>query len=255
MDASMFQSLLQPGAVSIVFQPIVDLSGSKNRVVAMEALARGPKDTPLESPTALFGMARRLNAVGQLDRVCITAALNEARLLPDHLDVFINVHPTTLCQDCGFPAFLAERASEAGIAPERITLEVLEHARVTECQCRQLRVAVQVLRGYGVRLAIDDVCGAPDDVRRALSLDPEYLKVDSHVVRSCDSDLRMRALLHAIAVQAAATGARVIAEGIEELRDLRAVASAGILLAQGYLLSRPAEARTFDNLALMAHSA
>ena len=249
MDScSSLQPLLKPGLVSAVFQPIVDLSGTCHAVVAVEALARGPLGTILESPAALFSLARRCNAVAELDRTCIIAALEDAGRLPDHLDIFLNVHPTTLCQDFEFPAFLAETAARAGIGPARLTLEVLEHARATECRCKQLRASLQVIRGYGVRVAVDDVTGAPDDVRRALSLEPDYLKVDAHVVRSSESDLRMRALLHAIAIQAASAGATVIAEGVEELRDLRAVATAGIALAQGYLLSRPAPVSSFTHL-------
>src|SRR5439155_8922142 len=107
---------LKPGVVTAVFQPIVDLGGLRHQVVAVEALARGPKGTILESPSALFNVARRTNCVTQLDRACIAAAFDDARKLPEHLDIFINVHPRTLCDDCGFPAFLADAAAQAGIA-------------------------------------------------------------------------------------------------------------------------------------------
>src|SRR5947208_2008386 len=52
---------LKPGVVTAVFQPIVDLGGLRHQVVAVEALARGPKGTILESPSALFNVARRTN--------------------------------------------------------------------------------------------------------------------------------------------------------------------------------------------------
>jgi EAL domain-containing protein (putative c-di-GMP-specific phosphodiesterase class I) len=237
--------LLRPGVVTPVFQPIMDLAGQRHRIIALEGLARGPQFTALESPTALFAAARRAGQVAQLDRLCIATALEAARQLPPDVDLFLNVHPATLCQDCGFPAFLANEAAQAGIAPQRITIELLEHARVSQCECRQLRATIQVLRGLGVRLAVDDVSGAPEDVRRVLSLKPEFLKMDAHVVRGARSDLRLRALLHAIAEEAAAAGAQVIAEGIEELRDLDAVSSAGITLAQGYLLGRPSPVAEF----------
>jgi EAL domain-containing protein (putative c-di-GMP-specific phosphodiesterase class I) len=246
------QSWLKPGIVSVLFQPIVDLSGVRHQVVAVEALARGPKDSAFESPTALFGAARRAGLVGQLDRICIQAALSEARKLPPHLEVFLNVHPQTLSDDCGFPAFLAETASRAGIAPTRLTMEVLEHARVDQVTCKQLRGSIQVLRGHGVRFAVDDVSGAGEDMRRAMSLRPDFVKVDAHVVRGAQHDTRLRALLHAIADQAVRKGARVIAEGIEELRDLGATTAAGISLAQGYLLCRPAPVESFHHITLRA---
>src|SRR4051794_1168062 len=90
---------LRPGLVTPVFQPIVDLSGVSHEVVAVEALARGPKGTELESPAALFIAARRLGMVAHLDRLCIEAAIETAAQLPAHLEIFLNVHPSTLSQD------------------------------------------------------------------------------------------------------------------------------------------------------------
>lgn len=247
--AMLAQSWLKPGLVTPLFQPIVDIAGVRHRIVAVEALARGPKGSAMETPGALFAAARRAGAVTQLDRLCIAAALDAARALPEHLELFLNVHPTTLSQDVKFSAFLAASAANAGIAPTRITIEILEHARIDQSECRQLRASIHVLRGHGIRIAVDDVSGAPEDIRRALSLRPDFVKVDAHVVRGAQKDTRMRALLQAIAVKAMRAGARVIAEGVEELRDLAAASAADIHLAQGYLLSRPAPVETFNDLA------
>ena len=244
---------LRPGLVTPVFQPIVDLGGVRNEVVAVEALARGPEGSALETPSQLFLAARRDKVVPQLDRVCIQAALDAARQLPPHLEIFLNVHPQTLCSDCGFSAFVADAADRAGIAPTRLTMEVLEHARVDKASCSQLRAAVQVLRGHGVRFAVDDVTDAREDVRRALSLSPDFVKVDASVVRGAQRDPRLRALLHAIAEQAVRAGARVIAEGIEELQDLRATSAAGITLALVFLLSRPKPAESFAHLVAVSY--
>jgi EAL domain-containing protein (putative c-di-GMP-specific phosphodiesterase class I) len=240
---------LRAGVVSPLYQPIVVIGqGMSHLTIAVEALSRGPSGTPLESPLALFDAARRSDVVGPLDRLCIETALGEARRLPKHLVVFLNVHPATLCDDCEFPAFLAEAANRNGIEPTRLALEVLERARVNDSQCRQLLGSLQVLRGLGIRLAVDDVSGVQDDIRRALALRPEYLKVDAAVVHGARCDMKVRALLHAIAELAAGTGAQVIAEGIETADDLEIVAAAGIELAQGYLLGRPVAAEVLNHM-------
>jgi EAL domain-containing protein (putative c-di-GMP-specific phosphodiesterase class I) len=235
-----------------VFQPIVNLEGVRPRVIAVEALARGPRGTAVEMPASLFLAARRANRIAELDRRCIEVALLAAQDLPAHLDLFLNVHPSTLCSDWEFPAFLASAAADAGIAPSRLTMELLEHARVDRANCRQLRGALQVLRGLGVRLAVDDVSGSPDDLRRALSLEPDYLKVDAWVVRGSKEQPRQRALLHAITHESQRAGVRVIAEGIEDLHDMEAIVDAGIHLGQGYLLSRPAPVEAFAHLSMVA---
>ena len=245
-------SWLSVSGIQAYFQPIVNLNGVRPRVVAVEALARGPHGSAVELPHAMFLAARRTGRISELDRRCIAAALLSARDLPTHLDLFLNVHPSTLCSDYEFPAFLAEMTADAAISPSRITLELLEHARVDRADCKQLRGTLQVLRGYGIRMAVDDVSGMPEDLRRALSLEPDYLKVDAWVVRGSKEAHRQRALLNAIATEAQRAGVRVIAEGIEDLRDLEVIHDAGIQLAQGYLLSRPAPVEAFAHLSMVA---
>jgi EAL domain-containing protein (putative c-di-GMP-specific phosphodiesterase class I) len=240
---------MRDGSVTPLFQPIVEVgSSTPQRVVAVEALSRGPRDTAFENPVALFAAARRIGIVAQLDQLCIETALQSARRLPKGLVVFLNVHPATLCGDCGFPAFIAGAAERHGILPSRLALEVLEHARVDGSACGQLLASLDVLRDMGVRLAVDDVGATPDDLCRALSLRPEYLKVEGTVVRGARTDRTMRALLHTIAERAAGAGARVVAEGIEEADDLEVAADAGITLAQGYLLGRPVVADVVNRL-------
>jgi len=228
-------------SIRSLFQPIVFVN-EQRRMIAVEALARGPRQTAYENPLALFANARRNGTVGELDRLCILKALEGAAVLPSYVGLFINVHPSTLCDDCSFPAFLAESAAHCGIAPQRITIELLEHARVTSCQCQQLQATIKVLHGYGVKLAVDDVGSAADDLRRALALDPDFLKVDGDLVRGAVSDLRQRAVLHAITHQAKRCGAYVIAEGVEAPAALDVARVAGITYAQGYMLGRPVSA-------------
>ncbi len=246
------QGMLKPGFVSPMFQPIVDLTGVSHRVVAVEALARGPHGSVLEQPATLFLAARRAGLVTQLDRLCIASALEAARHLPLHLEIFLNVHPLTLSSDRNFAEFLVETAARTGIAPTRLVMEVLEHSRVDQASCRHLCAAVSFLRSHGVRFAVDDVNGAPDDIRRSLALRPDFVKVDAHVVRGAQRDAAMRDVLHAIAEQAMEQGARVIAEGIEELRDLSATSAAGITLAQGFLLSRPAPVEFYAHMLVVS---
>ena len=237
---------MHPGVVTALFQPIVALGPQGHRTIGVEALARGHGKSALESPLALFAAARKAGLVAQLDRLCIQAALEAARLLPRHLLIFLNVHPITLCEDIAFPAFVADTAARCGLQPQRLTLEVLEHSRVSQCNCPQLHAAIHVLRGYGMNLAVDDVGGAPEDCRRALALRPEFLKVDAGMVRGADTAGRYRAQLHALADEAQRKGARVIAEGIEHSGDLEVVAAAGISLAQGFMLGRPVSAEILN---------
>ncbi len=79
--------------VHAVYQPVVDLD--TRRVVGYEALARGPCDSPLHTPDALFAAARDQGVLVELDWACRLAALRGALTarLPATLELFINVEP------------------------------------------------------------------------------------------------------------------------------------------------------------------
>ncbi len=57
--------------VHAVYQPVVDLD--TRRVVGYEALARGPRDSPLHTPDALFAAARDQGVLVELDWACRVA--------------------------------------------------------------------------------------------------------------------------------------------------------------------------------------
>jgi EAL domain-containing protein (putative c-di-GMP-specific phosphodiesterase class I) len=88
-------AVLRDGAVRSVFQPIVELDSG--RVVAYEALARGPEG-PLERPDALFTAARAAGRLAELDAACRAAALHGALEvgLRAPLTLFVNVEPEVL---------------------------------------------------------------------------------------------------------------------------------------------------------------
>ncbi len=65
---SQLASLLAGSGPRAVFQPVVHLA--TDRIVAYEALARGPEDSPLQSAGALFGAAADEGLVGALDAAC-----------------------------------------------------------------------------------------------------------------------------------------------------------------------------------------
>lgn len=69
------EDVLAAGGVWSAFQPIIELD--TGRVVAYEALARGPEG-PLERPDLLFAAARRAGVLAELDEACRAAAFHGA---------------------------------------------------------------------------------------------------------------------------------------------------------------------------------
>src|SRR5690349_6636552 len=96
-EAGTVRRILRDRLVTPVFQPIVDLA--TGALVGVEALARGPLDTPLSRPDQLFAAAERAGQLGPMDLLCAERALECALESPVRLPlVFVNAEPAVLDQ-------------------------------------------------------------------------------------------------------------------------------------------------------------
>jgi EAL domain-containing protein (putative c-di-GMP-specific phosphodiesterase class I) len=244
---SLLDSLLTPGGLSTVFQPIFEVREDTSRLYALECLSRGPTGTNLESPDVLFDYARRKHAEERVDRACVTTALRSARNLPGAPRLSINVHATTLGRDHEFVSFLGDEAEACGIPVDRLIVEVVEHVYAWDEQA--FLNVVEGLRAIGVQLALDDIGRGHSNYRMILDCRPDYFKIDGYFVQGCRNDFYRQAVLESIAGLASKFAARVVAEAVEDSGDLSTLVGLGIDLVQGWLFGRaePRPHRLLEN--------
>ncbi|GAA1615924.1 EAL domain-containing protein [Actinoplanes couchii] len=214
-----------------VFQPIVDLAGGG--VVGLEALARGPAGTALEFPDRLFDAARAAGRLGDLDQLCAERALEvavDAAVQPPML--FVNAEPAVVDQP------ISTRIAELVVAglPFREVLEFTERALPT-VPGSMLRLA-GLTRAFGHAVALDDVGVDPMSLAFLPILEPEVIKLDLSLIRDPASAATAR-VSAVVRAQAARTGARIIAEGIETAADLAVARDLGAHWGQGWHFARP----------------
>jgi EAL domain-containing protein (putative c-di-GMP-specific phosphodiesterase class I) len=226
------------GHVTFAFQPIVTLA-VPHAVHAVEALTRGPRGTQFEDPCVFFEYLRQTGQEARADRRCVAAAIRAAAsCAPQELPrISINVHPSTLERDAGFPGFLASLLAEEHFDAARVILEIIEESR--PFNTRRLVAAVAELRTLGVAIALDDVGVGRCNLKTVIDVAPDILKVDRYFVDRSADDATRRVVLESVQRLAAAIGAAVVAEGVEREQDAAVARSLGIDYAQGYLFARP----------------
>lgn len=234
-ERQIIDDLLQPGSLSVVFQPIIRFDGETRVLHAIEGLTRGPKGSNMESALVLFEYVRRKHQEMQIDRACVNEVLRAAAALDHQLAVTLNVHASTLSRDPEFLTFLGDAAESHGVPLGRLTVEVVQHAPVWDGPSFQS--ALDALRHIGVGIALDDVGLGQSNFRMMLDCRPDYFKVDGYFIKGCHGDYHRQAILESIAGLAVKFGALVIAEGVEDEADLDAVRRIGITHAQGHLFS------------------
>lgn len=74
---SALESILAHGDLHSLFQPIVSLS--ERRILGYEALTRGPSNSPLHAPLALFSVARNVGRLSELELLARKSACRHFR--------------------------------------------------------------------------------------------------------------------------------------------------------------------------------
>jgi len=228
--------ILAPGGLSVVFQPIFEITAARPRLYALECLIRGPRGTNAERTDVLFDYIRRKQAECAADRACVTAALAEASRLPGEPRLSLNVHAATIGRDPGFRTLLLDQTREAGIDPHRLVVEIVE-ATPPHLDGPSFRRALAELREAGITIALDDVGLGQSNFRMILECRPDYFKVDRYFASGVNADFHRQAVFEAVAHLARRFGGRVVAEGVEQIPDLETLESLGIDLVQGHLFS------------------
>jgi EAL domain-containing protein (putative c-di-GMP-specific phosphodiesterase class I) len=229
--AAELRQILEQGLVRSVYQPIVDLDTKE--VVAYEALARGPQGSRLERPDRLFATAHEIGAVEELEWACRAAALSGALEAGLRQTLFVNVEPSLL--DAVIPPHVASLLERAGRELD-VVLELTERA-LTDRPAEML-ARVDVLRGLGLAIALDDV-GAD---RRSLALmpfvRPDVIKLDLRLVQENPTPA-IAAIVHAVNAESERSGAVLLAEGIETESQREVARALGARYGQGWLFGRP----------------
>ncbi|PWW24484.1 PAS domain S-box-containing protein/diguanylate cyclase (GGDEF)-like protein [Geodermatophilus normandii] len=218
--------------VRSVFQPIVEMD--TGRVVAYEALARGPVG-PLERPDALFAAARGAGRLAELDEACRAAAFRGAvdAGLVAPLTVFVNVEPEVLDT-----APLADLVAIAENAPGavRVVMEITE--RAIAARPAELLRTVERVRELGWAIAVDDVGAESMSLAFLPLLCPDVVKLDLRLVQERPGPA-IAEIMNAVNAYAERSGAVVLAEGIETGQHLAYARGLGATLGQGWLFGRP----------------
>jgi EAL domain-containing protein (putative c-di-GMP-specific phosphodiesterase class I)/CheY-like chemotaxis protein len=209
---------------TIYLQPIARLETGD--VVAVEALTRFADGV---RPEIRFAEAAGLGLGLALERATVAEAIKVAASLPPDVALSVNVSPDVLQHDKELPEIIAR-------ARRPMIIELTEHERIDDYDA--VRAAFARL-GPTVRLAVDDAGSGYASLRHILSLQPSYVKLDIEWVRGIGGDPVRRSLVSGLAYFAAETGCELIAEGIEDEDERKALLELGVQLGQGFLLGRP----------------
>ena len=224
------------------FQPQICVA--TGRIIGFEALARWRDREAGVRPTSEFLDAiEEANLVAELDEMIIKKALR--RLAEwDHLDVHVPMVSVNLSTSMLSQPDLTDRlkwmCDEAGIAPERLGLEVLENVMVDD-QRGTVAKTVSQLKSAGFSIALDDFGTGNASISSLRHLAPDRIKIAREFVKGIHQDAELKTITSAIIVLAQNLGMAVLCEGVDDEADRNVLDDLGCEYLQGFLIAKPME--------------
>ncbi len=222
--------------ISSYFQPIVDLATCD--IYGYEMLARGAGE--YFYPDKIFQYAKENNAEWEIECNCRIAALNKISSLDKTYNdkfFFLNVSPNVFNNPEFVSGFTSNYIKQQGLNHRKIVLEITETATIEHYEVFEQLIKHYVEQGF--KVALDDFGAGHSGLTTLVAMTPHYMKVDKDIIIGINCSAYKQKLLKTLCNFASDVGSYVLAEGIENFKDLETVYRLGVRYVQGYFLGRP----------------
>lgn len=234
--------------LQLVWQPQVDVMTKE--LVGAEALIRWKHISKGNiSPEVFISIAETTGLIWQVGVWIIKNACKQCKVILQELNlkdfkVAINLSSGQFLQG-DIVQEIANAIYDTGINPANFEVEITESMFMANAE-KDLYM-ISVLNSMGIKIAIDDFGTGYSSFGRLRQLNFHYLKIDQSFIKNIDSDQKNYAIVSAIIAMAKSLNIKVIAEGLENTRELSVLQKAGCHFVQGYYISKPLTLNEFIN--------
>lgn len=240
------RSALSERQFHLVYQPFYTVSDLT--MVGVEALLRWRHPTRglLESDEFVPILKRtgQIRDVGAwvLKDACTQMAAWHAR--GDYLDLSVNVDGRQFDEE-DLVDLLRDALSTSGLRAESLMVEVTEKSLGENTDS----VVAQLLKvkELGVRIAIDDFGTGYSSLSSLRQFPVDTVKIDKSFTTSLTTSAESRALVKTFIHLGHDLGLNTLAEGVETFEQMDILRNSDVTLVQGYLFSRPLDARALED--------
>ncbi len=233
----------------LYYQPQMDAGG---KLAGFEALlAWNHPKLGLTSPAQFIPVAEESGMIVPIGSWVLAEACRQGAVWQHsgcpRARVAVNVSATQFSR-MDFTQTVTEALSASGLDPSLLELELTEGVVVRDLEgsIRQM----ERLRALGVGISLDDFGTGYSSLSYLRRLPIDALKIDQSFLQEIDREPNTISLVKAIITLAHGLRLNVVAEGVENQAQLKALRNAGCDLFQGYLLGEPVPAVVAERLIL-----
>jgi diguanylate cyclase (GGDEF)-like protein len=231
---SRVRAALDTGRLKLDAQPIVTLEDG--RTASYELLVRLRDGLyPHVGPADILPALERGDLVRELDRWVVSEAISA---LSQAHDLWLDVNLSTRSiDDPTFGDWVVSALSRAGVAPERLGVEITETAAISNLDAARRLAAA--LTGAGCRFSLDDFGAGFGSFAYLKHLPFTTVKIAGEFVQQADTRSVDRVLVDAVVRAASGLGMTTVAEYVDRAPLVDALRELGVTKGQGYYLGRP----------------
>ncbi|MCA0202220.1 MAG: EAL domain-containing response regulator [Proteobacteria bacterium] len=229
---------LEADQIALHYQPKINVRSRS--IEGFECLARWRHpDHGLVPPGQFVALAEESGLIKPLTDRVLSLALRQCAAwnaigFTTKLSINISAH---LLIDLGMPDRIAKEASEHGLDPHQIVLEITETG-VFQDAADTLDILAR-LHMKGFALSIDDFGTGYSSMEQLRRIPFAELKIDRAFVNGAGQNQKAKAILQSSAALGHNLGLSVVAEGAETQEDWDLLASLGVDVVQGYFIAKP----------------
>ncbi len=219
------------------YQPKIDVRSA--RMVGAEALMRWQRGSALVPPGDFIPMAEETGLIVPLSEWALREAARQAKIWSLNFgfadSIAVNL-PNRMFERSDLVETIHQAVSAFGVPHRAIQLEITETGLMKDLQ--NVIPSLHRLTEIGVEISIDDFGTGYSSLAYLTTLPISELKIDRSFVRDLGITPQSSAVVTAIIALARSLGLRVIAEGVENLRQMEVLHRLGCTVMQGFLFSR-----------------
>ena len=244
---------LERNEFTLYYQPLIDLASG--RIAAAEVLLRWQHQDGMTSPVEFIPVAEETGLIVPIGEWVMHEAARQHRVWRDAAlpapRLAVNLSAVQLRQP-GLCRMIGKALEQFGMPADQFEIEMTESAAIADPE--HAIHTLETLREMDISVALDDFGTGYSSLSYLRQLPLDKLKIDRSFVHEIMQNRKDVAIIGTITQMAQTLGMQVVAEGIEEEKQLELIKGCGCDFGQGYFFSKPIPAGDFSILLATQHA-
>ncbi len=240
------KSAFENDEFQIHYQPVIDIH--KNEIVSVEALLRWQHpEKGMIHPSDFISIVEESSLIVALGEWLIVSVCKQLRAWQDSglkdQKVSINLAPRQF-KEQDLVALFTQAIAESGIDGSVISVEITERTLIDNIG--EVESTLKKLRTMGIQVMLDDFGTGYASLAYLKEFPVDTVKIDRAFIAGIPDSQEDSAIVDAIAGLTRGLKLGLLAEGVENDRQLNVLKSIGCQYAQGYYWSKPLPADEYE---------